>query len=244
LKSTWGARNAVGFYCSVDVDAYQAQGLSPKHCCDLSYLGTYTPDRQEKLHRLLGLPAQKLPDRKFIVAGPQYPPMNWSPNVSWIEHVPPPRHPAFYSSSRYSLNLTRADMVRAGFSPSVRLFEAGACGAAIVSDAWEGLDEFLTPGEEVLIVDTTDQVVDILARVSDEERRQIGAAARARILGAHTSQHRAAQFEEIVSSLSGSGQALARHQKNSRRELTQYSGASAANSSEEKIPLATAMVGK
>jgi spore maturation protein CgeB len=244
LESTLGARDAVGFYCSVDADAHRAPTVSSRDCCDLSYLGTYSPDRQEKLHRLLGLPAQKLPSHRFIVAGPQYPRVNWPPNVTWIEHVPPPEHPAFYSSSRYSLNLTRADMVQAGFSPSVRLFEAAACGAAIISDAWEGLDEFLTPHEEVLIVDDTHEVVEILQRVSEAKRRRIGAAARARILSAHTSHHRAAQFEEIVASLSGSGQVPFRHQKNSSRDRTQYSGASAANSSEEKIPLATAMAGK
>lgn len=118
LESTLGARNAAGFYCSVDVDVYRPAIGPPRHCCDLSHLGTYSPDWQEKLHRLLGLPAQKLPNHQFIVAGPQYPPMSWSSNVTWIEHIPPSEHPAFYSSSRYSLNLTRADMVQAGFSPS------------------------------------------------------------------------------------------------------------------------------
>jgi spore maturation protein CgeB len=244
LESSLRARNAVAFYCSVDVDMYRAPSRSARHRCDLSYLGTYSPDRQEKLRRLLGLPAQRLPNHRFIVAGPQYPPVSWSTNVTWIEHVPPPKHPSFYSSSRYSLNLTRADMVQAGFSPSVRLFEAAACGAAIISDAWEGLDEFLTPNEEVLIVDSTHEVIDILKRVSETERSQIGAAARERILSAHTSQHRAAHFEEIVASLPASGQVYSNHQKRSVSDWTQYSGASAASSSKEKIPVATAMAGK
>jgi spore maturation protein CgeB len=244
LESRLGAQNAVGFYCSVDVDAYRASTATPRQACDLSYLGTYSPDRQEKLFRLLGLSAQKLPHQEFIVAGPQYPPVNWSNNVTWIEHVPPPEHPAFYSSSRYSLNLTRSDMVQAGFSPSVRLFEAAACGAAIISDAWEGLDEFLTPNEDVLIVDDTGEVVDILESVSEKEWRQIGSSARERILSAHTSQHRAAQFEEIVASLRGSGQVVSNRQKKSSRDRTQCSGASVDSSSREKMPVATAMAGR
>jgi spore maturation protein CgeB len=117
-------------------------------------------------------------------------------------HLSPHEHPLFYSSSRFSLNLTRADMVAAGYSPSVRLFEASACGAPILSDRWPGLEEFLTPGEEILLPRDAREVADILTGISDEERVRIGVRARDRILSQHTSQHRAAQFEEIVAECS------------------------------------------
>lgn len=203
LEDSFGANWAVPFYCSVDADKYRPVAICPEFQCDLSYLGTYAADRQAKLMDFLNEPARLLPDRRFIVAGPQYPTgIPWQPNVGRMIHLSPREHPFFYSSSRFSLNLTRADMVAAGYSPSVRLFEASACGAAIVSDNWPGLDEFLTPGKEILLPRDAHEVRDILTGMPDEERRRIGAGARERILAQHTSEHRAAQFEEIVAKCS------------------------------------------
>jgi spore maturation protein CgeB len=199
LEQRFGARRAVAFYCSVDPDLYHPTPPQREFCCDLSYLGTYAADRQPKLIKFLDEPARRAPSRKFIVAGPQYPEnIRWAPNVSHMIHLSPPQHPAFYSSSRFTLNVTRDDMVAAGYSPSVRLFEASACGAAILSDSWPGLEEFLTPGEEILLPHGADDVVHILTDLSDEQRLRIGARARQRILDEHTSEHRAREFEEIV----------------------------------------------
>jgi spore maturation protein CgeB len=182
---------------------YRPVAPSPEFQCDLSYLGTYAADRQPKLMQYLNETARLLADRQFIVAGPQYPKdIVWPPNVGRIIHLSPRQHPSFYSSSRFSLNLTRSDMVAAGYSPSVRLFEASACGAAILSDQWAGLEEFLSPGEEILVPRDAYEVAAILSGMSDEERTRIGARARERILGQHTSEHRAAQFEEIVATCS------------------------------------------
>ena len=203
LQQSFGASRTVPFYCSVDPDMYRPMPVSAEFQCDLSYLGTYAADRQPKLMHLLNDTAHLLPERHFLVAGPQYPAgIPWQPNVSRMIHLSPREHPSFYSSSRFSLNLTRADMVAAGWSPSVRLFEASACGAAILSDRWDGLEEFLTPGEEILLPQNADQVATILTGISDEERSRIGSQARERILAQHTSEHRAAQFEQIVSTCS------------------------------------------
>ena len=170
--------------------------------CDLSYLGTYAADRQPKLVRLLGQPAALLPQHRFLVAGAMYPPQTeWPGNVERINHIAPPDHPGFYSSARFSLNLTRDDMVAAGYSPSVRLFEASACGAAILSDDWQGLDDFFTPGQEILIPRDEHDVADILLHLTDEQRLRIGRGARERTLAHHTAAQRAVEFEKIVSSL-------------------------------------------
>ncbi len=202
LATRFHARRAIAFYCSVDPDLYRESPVRDEFRCDLSYLGTYAADRQPKLERLLLEPAALLPERRFLVGGAMYPPeTTWGSNVARIIHVPPPAHPAFYSSARFTLNLTRSDMVKAGYSPSVRLFEASACGAAILSDDWAGLDDFLTPGEEILLPRDEHDVADILLHLPDSERRRIGQAAKERILSEHTSAHRAVQFEEIVSSL-------------------------------------------
>ena len=200
LKRDFGAQRAIAFFCSVDPEHYRPTQPSAEFRCDLSYLGTYAPDRQPKLMRLLDDSAALLPARRFLVAGPQYPADTaWQPNVARLIHVPPPHHPAFYCSSRFTLNLTRDDMVAAGFSPSVRLFEASACGAAILSDYWAGISDFLTPGEEILLPKDAHEVADILEHTSDAERQRIGQRARDRILSEHTSDLRAAQFETIVS---------------------------------------------
>ncbi len=202
LEERFGSPRAVPFYCSVDADLYAPAALHEAYRCDLSYLGTFAADRQPKLMRLLDGAAALLPASRFIVAGPQYPAEAlFQSNVHCITHLPPPEHPAFYSSSRFTLNLTRSEMVAAGYSPSVRLFEASACGAAILSDRWDGLEAFLTPGEEVLLPADEHEVAHIVRDLTDAERDRMGQRARERILQEHTSNHRAQQFEAVVSKI-------------------------------------------
>ncbi len=203
LEEVFHAQRAIAFYCSVDPELYQPVKARSEFACDLSYLGTYAADRQPKLMRLLDAAAALVPQQGFLVAGPQYPEdqIVWQRNVRRLVHVPPRDHPAFYCSSRFTLNVTRDDMVAAGYSPSVRLFEASACGATILSDNWPGLPEFLTPGEEILLPKDAVEVSGMLQQMSDAERERIGQRARARILTAHSSGHRARQFEQIVSDL-------------------------------------------
>ena len=199
LERRFGSPQAVPFYCSVDPAHYRPRAVQREYKCDLSYLGTYAADRQPKLMTFLNKTATLLPESKFIVAGAMYPKdLAWKKNVRRITHVSPPEHPAFYSSSRFTLNLTRDDMVAAGYSPSVRLFEASACGAAILSDNWPGLSQFLTPGEEILLPRDAEETADILTELSDAQRLRIGQRARERILEEHTSIHRAHEFENIV----------------------------------------------
>jgi spore maturation protein CgeB len=199
LETHFGSPWAVPFYCSVDPDLYKPAALRRDFRCDLSYLGTYAADRQPKLMRMLNGTAELLPRHEFIVAGPQYPTDTvWRPNVARIIHLAPPQHPAFYSSSRFTLNLTRDDMIAAGYSPSVRLFEASACGSTILSDSWNGLDEFLAPSEEILVPRDEHDVADIVLTMHEEDRMRMGRRARERILSQHSSQHRAAEFEAIV----------------------------------------------
>ena len=200
IESRFCAKRAVPLYCSFDPDEYRKFAVNQRFACDLSYMGTYAPDRQPKVEDLLCKPAQQLPDMKFIVAGPQYPKsIGWQENVRRIVHLNPRWHARFYSSSRLTLNVTRRDMVRAGFSPSVRLFEAAACATTIVSDNWPGLDTFFSPGEEILLPTGTDDVVRILREMTCDDLQQIGRRAQQRVLAEHTSRKRAEQFEDFVS---------------------------------------------
>lgn len=146
LRDDFGAERPQPLYCSVDLDLYRNTG--EELTWDLGYLGTFSPDRQPTLERLLFEPARKLPEMRFVVAGPQYPDnTDWPANVQHIEHLPPSEHASFYSRQRFTLNVTRADMIAAGWSPSVRLFEAAACRTAIISDHWPGIETFSRPDE-------------------------------------------------------------------------------------------------
>ncbi|HXS77848.1 MAG TPA: glycosyltransferase [Terracidiphilus sp.] len=204
IEERFGSPCAVPFYCSVDPELYRPKPVERAFECALSYLGTHAKDRQPKLMKFLNETAEMMPETRFIVAGAQYPKdTTWAENVERITHLSPPDHPSFYCSSKFTLNLTRDEMVAAGYSPSVRLFEASACGAAIISDYWKGLEHFLAPNEEVLLPKDAYEVAQILRMMPDGERTRMGLNARERVLSEHTAAHRAEQFEQIVSRCSG-----------------------------------------
>jgi spore maturation protein CgeB len=200
LWTEFGARRAVPFYCSFEPEKYRPHRVFRRYQSDLSYMGTYAADRQSKLQELFVAPAQKQPDRKFLLAGPQYPTrIKWPGNVRHIKHLNPRWHPHFYSSSRLTLNLTREAMVQWGFSPSVRLFEAAACGCPIVSDQWNGLDTILKVGHEILVAENNAQVISFMRDMDDDQLQTIGLLARERVLEEHSSARRAEEFERYVS---------------------------------------------
>jgi spore maturation protein CgeB len=202
LEREFGASCAVPLYCSFDPHRYRRYPVNREYACAMSYMGTYAPDRQAKVDELLCEPARRLAGKRFVVAGPQYPrEIAWPRNVDRIIHLNPCWHAQLYSSSRLTLNVTRRDMVMAGYSPSVRLFEAAACGAAIVSDNWPGLDSFFTPGEEVLLPVTSDDVMHYILEYSDRELESIGERAQARVMADHTSQQRAMEFENHIAAV-------------------------------------------
>jgi spore maturation protein CgeB len=194
LERRYGSPAARALYCSVDAAQYRPTGAAKRW--DLSYLGTYSPDRQPTLERLLLEPARAMPERRFVVAGPQYPDtISWPANVERIDHLPPAEHAAFYSASRFTLNVTRADMRAAGWSPSVRLFEAAACATPIVSDRWAGLEQLFEPGREIILADDTAEVI---ATIANGDAAALGRAAQARVVAAHTAAHRAAELERYL----------------------------------------------
>jgi spore maturation protein CgeB len=206
LHTEFGARAAFPLYCSFDPFSYSPRKHWKRYQCDLSYMGTYAADRQPKLGELLTKPAETLRTRRFILAGPQYPKsLRWPKNVRRIVHLSPKYHPQFYSSSRFTLNLTRQEMVRWGYSPSVRLFEAAACGCTIISDFWPGLDSVLKIGHEVLLAENAEQVKELLEGMDDGEAHVIGSRARERVLSQHSSDQRSEQFENYVALALGGG---------------------------------------
>lgn len=194
LEQRFGSPLALPLYCSVDPQRYRPEAVEPVY--DLGYVGTYSDDRQPVLDQLLLQAARAWPHGRFVVAGPQYPEhLAWPANVERIEHLEPAAHPRLCNQQRYALNVTRADMAAAGWSPSARLFEAAACATPIVSDPWEGLDIFFEPGREILIARSTDEVMQCVRDIPEDQRRAIGEAGRRRVLAEHTAAHRVRTLE-------------------------------------------------
>jgi spore maturation protein CgeB len=198
LQARLGARRVAPLYGSVDPEVHRPAAPDPRFASDLSYLGTYAADRQAALESLLIEPARRLPQRRFLIGGAQYPQeFPWTPNIFFMRHLEPAQHPVFYCSSRLTLNITRRAMKAMGYCPSGRLFEAAACGAPLLTDAWEGIDRFFTPETEILIASTADEAIAALER-SDAELQAIAENARARIFAEHTAAHRVQQLERML----------------------------------------------
>jgi spore maturation protein CgeB len=202
LEKRYYARCPRPLYCSVDATAYFPDPQPVKWT--MGYLGTYSDDRQPALERLMLRPAREWTSAQFCVAGSLYPEgLVWPENVERIHHLPPREHRAFYNAQRWTLNVTRADMVRAGYSPSVRLFEAAACGTPIISDSWPGLGEIFDIGSEICVAHSSEEALDILRNTSEAARHAIGERARTRVLAEHTSEKRAEQLESYALELAG-----------------------------------------
>jgi spore maturation protein CgeB len=198
LRDTLGARQVVPLYGSVNPDVHYPAPPRAPFAADLSYLGTYSEDRQAALSEFLLAPARALPHSWFVMAGAQYPhDFPWQENVRFVRHLPPGDHPAFFASSRLTLNVTREPMAAFGYCPSPRFFEAAACGTPTISDVWEGIELFLEPGREVLLARDHHDVIHAL-RLPEEELRSIGRRARERALSEHTAAHRAVQLEAAL----------------------------------------------
>lgn len=198
LQTQLGAKRVAPLYGSVDPDAHHRVDTDSRFASDFSYLGTYASDRQQQLEELFLKPASQLPEKKFCIGGALYPPdFPWTENTYFVRHIAPPEHPAFYSSSKLTLNVTRGVMAEMGFCPSGRLFEAAACGTPIVSDWWEGLDHFFEPGKELLIAKSSVDAVQALA-LDPGELQSVSGASQERTLAEHTAAHRAAELVSLI----------------------------------------------
>lgn len=200
LRTRLGARQVAPLYGHVDPQVHRPVAPVDHYRADLSYLGTYAPDRQPAVEELLVEPARRRPARRFVIGGAQYPQdFPWADNIFFVRHLPPSEHPAFFSSSRLTLNVTRRAMAGMGWCPSGRLFEAAACGAPVLTDDWEGLASFYEPGREILVARSGADAIAALD-LGDTELRRIAEAARARTLAEHTSTARVRDLEAALAS--------------------------------------------
>jgi spore maturation protein CgeB len=201
LREVLGAPRTAALYGWVDQDVYCRVPATPEFSANLSYLGTYAADRQRGLESFFIKPAEALESCRFLIGGAMYRDTElWPNNIRFVDHVSPADHRAFYSSSPVTLNITRGSMAAMGYCPSGRLFEAAACGTAVMSDDWQGLDTFFTPDEEIILVQSTGDAIRAISQHPDYLNR-VGARARERTLACHTAEIRAKRLIDLLNVL-------------------------------------------
>lgn len=199
-----GARDCIPVYNALDPATHYPVPRVPEFDATLGFLGNRLPDREARVHEFFFKPAAKLPECQFLLGG-----SGWDanapelPNLRYAGHVYTRHHNAFNCSARMVLNINRGSMARFGHSPATRIFEAAGAGACLITDAWEGIEEFLEPGREILVAHTGEDVAAYLGAVSEKQARAIGAAAARRVISQHTYAHRAAQVDAILQGGSG-----------------------------------------
>ena len=198
FRDKLGARDIRPLYGHVDADVHRPVPAQPHYSADLSYLGTYSEDRQRALETLFVAPARSRQDLRFLIAGAQYPAdFPWSSNIYFVRHLPPSEHAPFFASSRLTLNVTRRAMAEMGWCPSGRLFEAAACGVPLLSDSWAGIEHFFEPGEEILLADDAQDALAAL-ELSRSQLSTMAARARERTLDRHSSGKRATELVALL----------------------------------------------
>jgi spore maturation protein CgeB len=193
-----GARLCVPIYNGLDPETHHPVSPDPRFQADLGFLGHRLPDREARVEQFFLSAAEQLPDRKFLLGGIGWDTKPLPPNVRNLGHVYTSDHNVFNCTPRAVLNISRASMARYGFSPATRVFEAAGAAACLITDAWQGIEEFFEPGEEILVAHSGDEVAAHLVDLTPERAREIGQAAYRRVLAQHTYAQRAAQLDEIL----------------------------------------------
>ncbi|MFC3070394.1 CgeB family protein [Phenylobacterium soli] len=193
-----GARFCRPIYNALDPATHHPVGADPRYAGDLNFLANRLPDREARVEEFFLKPAAALADRRFLIGGEGWGDKSMPANVRKAGHVGTADHNAFNTSALAVLNVARDSMADVGFSPATRVFEAAGAGACLITDAWEGIELFLTPEEEVLVARDGQDVADHLLRLTPERARAIGEAARQRILSEHTYARRAAEVDALL----------------------------------------------
>jgi spore maturation protein CgeB len=193
-----GARACIPIYNALDPETHYPVPPDPRFSCDLALLANRLPDREARVEKFFLDVAAKLPQKEFVLGGSGWGDKRLGPNITYVNHVYTRDHNTFNSTPRAVLNVNRESMARYGFSPPTRIFEAAGAAACLITDHWEGIDMFLEPDREVLVARDGDEVIEHLQSLTAERAKEIGMAARSRILGQHTYAHRALQLQDVL----------------------------------------------
>jgi len=186
-----GAKECVPIYNALDPHTHHPVPVEERFKTDLSFLGNRLPDREARVDEFFLKAAHALPERSFMLGGAGWDDKPFSPNLTYIGHVPTKDHNAFNVSARAVLNISRDSMAQNGFSPATRVFEATGAGACLITDHWEGIDYFFKPGEEILVARDGQDVADLVHDLTAEKAAAIGKRALSRALADHTYEQRA-----------------------------------------------------
>lgn len=195
---SFGARNCHPIYNAVDPDTHFPVSPESQWKCDLVFIGNRLPDRERRVEEFFFRAAELAPEMQFILGGEGWGSKVLPANVRWIGHVGTSDHNRINCSARMVLNINRDSMAHAGFSPPTRLFEVAGAGACLVTDKWDGIDEFFRPGEEILVAENAEQITSLLRRITVNEAHAIGSAMRKRALKDHTYPLRAAEVDDVL----------------------------------------------
>lgn len=194
-----GARECIPVYNAVDPETHFPVSPEERFSCDLSFLGNRLPDREERVKTFFFRVASRMPYKEFLLGGKGWDDIDFPDNVRYVNHVFSRDHNAFNSSSSFVLNISRQSMADYGFSPATRVFEATAAGACVITDYWKGIDQFFTPGKEILVAKDSNEVEYFLSDMGREEAAEIGYNALKRVLADHTYEKRARLLNRIFS---------------------------------------------
>jgi spore maturation protein CgeB len=199
-----GAQACIPIYNALDPSTHYPVAPEARFAAELGFLGNRMPDREARVEEFFFHAATGAPECRFLLCGNGWHDRPLPGNVTYLGHVYTYDHNAFNCSSRAILNVNRSSMARYGFSPPTRIFEAAGAGACLITDAWEGIEGFLEPEREVIVVHDGDELIQRLRALTPEQARTIGATARSRLLAEHTYKHRAEQLAALWSPWSGS----------------------------------------
>ena len=193
-----GATSCIPVYNALDPDTHFPVPADPRFSADLAFLGNRLPDREARVEEFFLRPAAQLPEKRFLIGGNGWDSYALPENVRHLGHVYTSEHNAFNGTPLAVINIARESMAAMGYSPATRVFEAAGGGACLITDAWEGIEQFLEPDREVLVARDGQDVADIIARLTPERAAEIGRAGRARILKDHVYALRAEQVDGIL----------------------------------------------
>lgn len=196
---SFGARSCIPIYNALDPDTHYPVHPDLRLEADLSFLGNRLPDRESRVEEFFLSVARNMPQKRFLLAGSGWDDKPRPGNVGYLGHLGTRDHNAFNCSPMAVLNVSRDGMARNGFSPATRIFEAAGAGACLITDQWEGIEQFFEPEREIYVAANGDEVAEILDRLTPSLAAAVGSRALARVRTEHTYAHRARQFQEIFS---------------------------------------------
>lgn len=196
---SFGSKKCLPIYNALDTDTHFPVQPVSKYKSALAFLGNRLPDREQRVETFFLKPAKQLPHYQFLLGGSGWGDKNLPSNVTYTGHVYTKDHNAFNCTPTVVLNISRDSMAHYGFSPATRVFEAAGAGACIITDYWEGIDNFFEPNKEILIARNSDEVIQLMKALTPEKAKKIGTAAYKKVLSTHTYKHRAYLLESVFS---------------------------------------------